>query len=150
MYYVRRLLFVSTHINVSMENFVSLSEKFRRGDLMSAECPSREVLKHMTSRWGILVLVALETDTYRFSQLKRAIGGVSERMLAQTLQWLEADGLVQRTAYQVVPPHVDYRLTPLGVEAAERVRSLTDWIESNLPAIADHWETPKDRADLHA
>lgn len=114
---------------------MSLSEKLQRGDLMSANCPSREVLKHVTSRWGVLVLMALETETRRFGELRRMIGGVSERMLAQTLQWLEADGLVQRTAYAVVPPHVDYRLTPLGLQAAERVRGLADWIETSLPEI---------------
>ena len=78
-------------------------------------------------------------ETRRFSQLKRAIGGVSERMLAQTLQWLEADGLVLRIAHDVVPPHVDYRLTPLGVEAAEKVRLLADWVETSLPQIAAGW-----------
>ncbi|WP_299843291.1 helix-turn-helix domain-containing protein [uncultured Paracoccus sp.] len=114
---------------------MSLSEKLRRGDLMSADCPSREVLKHVTSRWGVLVLMALESETRRFGELRRMIGGVSERMLAQTLQWLEADGLVQRTAYAVVPPHVDYRPTPLGLQAAERVRGLADWIETSLPEI---------------
>ena len=120
----------------------SLSDKMQRGDLMAAECPSREVLKHVTSRWGVLVLMALEIgEARRFSELRRAIGGVSERMLAQTLQWLEADGLVLRTAYDVVPPHVDYRLTPLGVEAAEKVRLLADWIETSLPQIAAGWET---------
>ncbi|MTH77955.1 winged helix-turn-helix transcriptional regulator [Paracoccus aestuariivivens] len=118
---------------------MSLSEKFRRGDLMAAECPSRQVLKHVTSRWGVLVLIALEGGTHRFSELRRMIGGVSERMLAQTLQWLEADGLVLRTAYEVVPPHVDYRLTPLGVEAAGKVRVLADWIETNLPEITANW-----------
>ncbi|WP_366521900.1 helix-turn-helix domain-containing protein [uncultured Paracoccus sp.] len=107
---------------------------------MAAECPSREVLKHLTSRWGVLVMIALEDgETRRFSQLKRAIGGVSERMLAQTLQWLEADGLVLRIAHDVVPPHVDYRLTPLGMEAAEKVRLLADWIETRLPRIAAGW-----------
>ena len=120
---------------------MSLSEKFLRGDLMAANCPSREVLKHVTSRWGVLVLIALEdVETRRFSQLRRAIGGVSERMLAQTLQWLEADGLLLRTAHDVVPPHVDYRLTPLGIEAAEKVRLLADWIETSLPQIAGNWE----------
>ncbi|AUH65772.1 winged helix-turn-helix transcriptional regulator [Paracoccus zhejiangensis] len=114
---------------------MSLSEKLQRGDLMSADCPSRDVLKHVTSRWGVLVLMALESETRRFGELRRMIGGVSERMLAQTLQWLEADGLVQRTAYSVVPPHVDYRLTPLGLQAAERVRGLADWIETSLPEI---------------
>src|SRR5688572_6072136 len=118
----------------------SLSERLRRGDLMSEACPSRQVLKHVTSRWGVLVLLALEGGTYRFGELRRAIGGVSERMLAQTLQWLEGDGLVDRVAYEVVPPHVEYSLTPLGREAAERVRSLADWIEGSLPRIAERWE----------
>ena len=116
-----------------------LSERLRRGDLMAEACPSREVLKHMTSRWGVLVLLALQDGTHRFSELRRAIGGVSERMLAQTLQWLEGDGLVDRVAYEVVPPHVEYSLTPLGREAAERVRALADWIEVSLPRIARTW-----------
>lgn len=114
-----------------------LSARVRRGDLMSAACPSREILKHVTSRWGVLVLLALEGGTRRFSELRRAIGGVSERMLAQTLQWLEGDGLVDRIAFDVVPPHVEYSLTPLGREAAKRVRSLADWIETSLPRIDD-------------
>jgi DNA-binding HxlR family transcriptional regulator len=118
----------------------TLSEKLERGDLMAAACPSREVLKHVTSRWGVLVLIALEGGTRRFSELRRAIGGVSERMLAQTLQWLEGDGLVDRVAYEVVPPHVEYSLTPLGREAAARVRALADWIESSLPQIAETWK----------
>lgn len=113
----------------------SLSEKLQRGDLMAAACPSREVLKHLTSRWGVLVLIALQGHTRRFSALRRRIGGVSERMLAQTLQWLEHDGLVERIAYPVVPPHVEYSLTPLGQEAAERVRLLADWIETHMPQI---------------
>ena len=127
---------------------MTLSEKVRRGDLMSADCPSRQVLKHMTSRWGVLVLIALEGRTCRFSQLKRTIGGVSERMLAQTLHWLEADGLVLRTAYDVAPPHVDYALTPIGVEAAERVRLLADWIETNLPQISANWQRPPAAPEL--
>lgn len=112
-----------------------LSRKLRRGDLLAAACPSREVLKHVTSRWGVLVLIVLETRTHRFAEMRRAIGGVSERMLAQTLQWLEADGLVDRIAYDVVPPHVEYSLTPLGREAAERVRALADWIETSMPRV---------------
>ncbi len=117
---------------------MNLTAKMERGDLMAAACPSREVLKHVTSRWGVLVLIALRDKTLRFSQLRRRIGGVSERMLAQTLQWLEGDGLVKRVAHEVVPPHVDYSLTPLGLEAAERVAALADWIETSLPAITDH------------
>jgi DNA-binding HxlR family transcriptional regulator len=89
----------------------------------------------VTSRWGVLALVALLQGMHRFGELRRKIGGVSERMLAQTLQRLEADGFVKRTSYPVVPPHVEYELTPLGTEVAERVGSLADWIESNYERI---------------
>ncbi|GLC25418.1 winged helix-turn-helix transcriptional regulator [Roseisolibacter agri] len=119
----------------------TLSAQLQRGDLLAVDCPSREVLKHVTSRWGVLVLMTLEGGTHRFSELRRTIGGVSERMLAQTLQWLEGDGLVDRVAYEVVPPHVEYSLTPLGREAAERVRALADWIETSLPRITESWST---------
>lgn len=113
----------------------SLSEALQRGNLFAAQCPSREVLTHVTSRWGVLVLVALRGGTHRFSELRRKIGGVSEKMLAQTLQWLEGDGFVRRVAYPVVPPHVEYSLTPLGEEVAQHVQGLADWIEVKLPEI---------------
>src|SRR5690242_19811909 len=118
--------------NFDMDAPVPLSEQLRRGDVLAANCPSRDVLKHLTSRWGVLVLIVLERRMHRFSELRRTIGGVSERMLAQTLQQLETDGMVSRVAYQVVPPHVEYSLTPLGREAAEKVRALADWIEVSL------------------
>ena len=114
-----------------------LSHRLQRGDLLAEACPSREVLKHLTSRWGVLVLMALEIRPHRFAELRRAVQGVSERMLAQTLQWLEGDGLVQRTVLDVVPPHVEYRLTPLGREGAKRVRGLADWIEVNLSRVQE-------------
>lgn len=113
--------------------------KRQAADVMSETCPSREVLKHLTSRWGVLVLVALQGGTHRFGELRRKIGGVSERMLAHTLQLLEGDGMVDRIAYAVVPPRVEYKLTPLGEGAAQRVRSLADWIESSLPRIQKVW-----------
>ena len=110
---------------------------------MTARCwgtrwpTSLDVLQHVTSRWGVLVLVALLAGTHRFSDLRRKIGGVSEKMLAQTLQWLESDGFVLRKSYPVVPPHVEYSLTPLGLEVARRVEALADWIEGNLPSIME-------------
>jgi DNA-binding HxlR family transcriptional regulator len=115
----------------------TLADVIRRGELLSAECPSREVLKHVTSRWGVLLLVVLLGGTHRFSELRRKIGGVSEKMLAQTLKWLETDGLVLRKSYPTVPPHVEYSLTPLGLEVGGRVESLADWIEFNLPRIME-------------
>lgn len=122
-------------MSVSEDLPLPLSAKLRRGELMDAHCPSRDVLKHMTNRWGVLVLVILLGGTHRFSDLRRKIGGVSEKMLAQTLQGLEGDGLVLRRSLPVVPPHVEYSLTPLGQEAAQRVQALVDWIEEKLPAI---------------
>lgn len=107
-------------------------------DVLHPLCPSRQVLAHLTSRWGALILVALAGKTLRFSQLRRALGNVSERMLAQTLQALEADGMVRRVAHDVVPPHVDYSLTDIGEEAATHVRALATWVEGRLPAILAH------------
>ena len=113
----------------------SLAEKLRRGNVLAATCPSRQILQHLTSRWGVLILIALQPGTQRFSDLRRTIGGVSERMLAQTLRWLEADGIVVRHAFNTVPPHVEYTLSPIGRDAAEKVRNLVDWLEIQLPAI---------------
>ncbi len=113
----------------------TVAERLDRGDLFAEGCPSRTIMRHVTSSWGVLVLIALQGGTHRFSMLRRKVSGVSERMLAQTLQWLEADGLVVRRAFPVVPPHVEYSLTPLGAEAAGRVAALADWIETNLPAL---------------
>ena len=120
----------------------TLSALVRRGELFSPDCPSRDVLKHVTSRWGVLLLVALMGGTHRFSDLRRKVGGVSEKMLAQTLQWLEHDGFVLRVSHPVVPPHVEYSLTPMGIEVARQVEGLVDWIEGNLHRIMD-----KHRAD---
>ncbi len=89
----------------------------------------------MTSRWGVLVLIALSQGTLRFSALRRKVGGVSEKMLAQTLLWLEEDGLVVRHAFAVKPPHVEYSLSELGQQVGPIVERLADWIESNLPQI---------------
>jgi DNA-binding HxlR family transcriptional regulator len=106
-----------------------------RGDVFSERCPSREVLRHVTGRWGVLLLVALTDGTQRFGELRRRVGGISEKMLAQTLVWLEQDGFVQRIVRPVAPPHVEYRLTPLGEEVGRRAGELALWIEGNLPDI---------------
>lgn len=113
----------------------TLAEMMRRGDVFAEKCPSREVLKHVTSRWGVLLLVGLLGGTHRFSDLRRKVNGISEKMLAQTLQQLESDGFVTRVSYPVVPPHVEYTLTPLGEQIGRKVEALADWIELNLPEI---------------
>ena len=106
-----------------------------QGNLRMADCPTRSVLDHVFSRWGSLILVLLLERTHRFSELARAIGGVSEKMLAQSLQALEADGFVLRTVYPTVPPKVEYSLTRSGREIACRVETLTSWIERNVSAV---------------
>ena len=113
-------------------------QRRRRGNVYDANCPSRIVLDHVTSRWGTLILLVLLDGTHRFSELARTIGGVSEKMLAQTLQTLEADGLLTRTVYPTIPPKVEYCLTPLGTQAALHVRTLTNWVEENLPDVLKH------------
>jgi DNA-binding HxlR family transcriptional regulator len=106
-----------------------------RGDVFSEHCPSREVLKHVTGRWGVLLLVALGDGTQRFGELRRRVGGISEKMLAQTLVWLEQDGFVQRIVHSAAPLRVEYRLTPLGREISARMVELVGWIEENLEAL---------------
>ncbi|MEU9591370.1 helix-turn-helix domain-containing protein [Streptomyces sp. NPDC048193] len=104
-----------------------------------AMCPYRLVLEHVTSRWGVLVLIELLEGPHRFSELRRAVGrvgrSVSEKMLTQTLQTLERDGLVHRDAKPVIPPRVDYSLTPLGHEAAERIRGLAEWTRERMTDV---------------
>lgn len=108
------------------------------GQVLSSECPSRELLEHITSKWSLLVLHCLSQGVHRFSELKQKIDGVSEKMLSQTLKLLEQDGLVLRTVYPVVPPKVEYQLTFTGSQTAEKVNILISWIERNLPEILNN------------
>ena len=103
--------------------------------VLPANCPSRTVLDHVTSKWGVLVILALSQQDLRWGELRRTIEGVSEKMLAQTLRTLEQDGLVLRVAHPVIPPHVEYSLTPLGRDLTERLMPLMDWIAGNADAI---------------
>lgn len=109
-------------------------------DVFDPDCPSRAVLEHLTGKWGVLVLGALLRGTRRFGELRREVGGVSEKMLAQTLRTLERDGLVHREVRPVIPPHVDYSLTPRGRQAAKLVRSVYVWVERNIDDVLDAQE----------
>ena len=100
-----------------------------------AACPTRVVLDHVTSKWGVLVLVALSQDTLRWGELRRVVEGISEKMLAQTLRVLEADGFVHRDAQPTIPPRVDYSLTQRGRDLADRLLPLMDWIADNADEI---------------
>ena len=95
------------------------------------KCPVRDVLDCIGDRWSLLALIALARGTLRFTEVKRAIGDISQRMLAQTLRQLEQDGYVARKVYPVIPPKVEYRLTTLGECLLKRVEPLVAWAEEN-------------------
>lgn len=102
---------------------------------LARECPIRDVLAGIGNRWSLLVLLNLSRGTKRFSELKREIGDVSQRMLAETLRGLEQDGLVKRRVHATVPPKVEYSLTPLGESLFEQVQSLINWTNQNHSQI---------------
>ncbi|WFR73696.1 helix-turn-helix domain-containing protein [Prescottella defluvii] len=104
-------------------------------DVFARDCHSRDALLNITGRWGTLAMAALAEGPYRFGALRRRVDGVSERMLAQTLQQLERDGLVHREVRETIPPNVEYSLTPLGEEIAERLAGLIDLLEARMPGI---------------
>ncbi len=120
---------------ITHESAAMKKPKRLRADLYAEKCPSRQVFDHITSTWGSLILVLLLEKTYRFSELRKKIGGISEKMLAQTLQTLEKDGFVIREVFPVMPPKVEYSLSPMGREVAEKVEALTSWVEKNFTKV---------------
>ncbi|MGW2523274.1 winged helix-turn-helix transcriptional regulator [Streptomyces sp. NPDC001617] len=104
-------------------------------NVFAKACPSRGTLEHVTGRWGTLTLGALHEGSLRFNELRRRVDGVSEKMLSQTLHALERDGLVHREAQPTNPPRVDYELTPLGHEVAERLLDLIHLLEGRMDDV---------------
>ena len=103
----------------------------RRGDVLDADCPSRQVLDRIADKWTALIIRVLADGTHRFGQLQRRVGGISQKMLTQTLRELERHGIVNRKDHGEVPPRVEYSLTPLGRSLAQLVRGIEEWVESN-------------------
>lgn len=103
--------------------------------VLPSECPSRIVLNHVTSTWGVLVLVALSQSDLRWGELRRTVEGISEKMLAQTLRTLEKDGFVLRSPQPTIPPRVDYSLTDRGREITGHLLPLMGWIADNADDI---------------
>jgi DNA-binding HxlR family transcriptional regulator len=100
-------------------------------DAFNSDCPAREVLEHITTRWGMLILAALGENPRRFSELHATIGGISEKMLSQTLRTLVRDGLVTRTVEPATPPRVSYELTPLGQGLTTSLEPFLSWIRQH-------------------
>ena len=103
--------------------------------VMDAQCPSRLVLDRIADKWTALIIQVLARGTMRYAQLQREIGGISQKMLTQTLRSLERDGLVQRTVHPVIPPKVEYALTRLGRTLIEPLHELCKWSEKHLPEL---------------
>jgi DNA-binding HxlR family transcriptional regulator len=104
---------------------------------LPADCRAiSDVLARVGDKWSVLVVTRLGTGSMRFNELRRSIGGISQRMLTLTLRGLERDGLVTRTVFPTVPPRVDYALTPLGRDLLEPVSALGDWATRNQSKIA--------------
>jgi DNA-binding HxlR family transcriptional regulator len=104
-------------------------------NVYSADCPTRTVLDIVADKWTSLVMVALVPGTKRFQQLKREIGGITQKMLTQTLRSLERNGLVERRAYPTVPPRVEYTLTRLGHTLTDSLQALQDWSVAHVGEI---------------
>jgi len=102
---------------------------------MNAHCLSRVVLSRIADKWTALIIHVLATGTRRYAELQREIGGISQKMLTQTLRSLERDGLVSRKVHPVVPPKVEYTLTPLGRTLIEPLNAICHWSEKHLPQL---------------
>ncbi|MFI7636973.1 winged helix-turn-helix transcriptional regulator [Nonomuraea sp. NPDC049400] len=101
------------------------------------DCEVRQILDRIADKWSLLVIALLDCQSLRFTQLRREIDGVSQRMLSVTLRQLERDGLVSRTVHPVVPPRVDYALTPLGRTLHQTIKALVTWTEEHQREIAE-------------
>jgi DNA-binding HxlR family transcriptional regulator len=107
----------------------------RTPNAYSADCPTRQILDRVGDKWAVLILLLLRNEPMRFNRLRRAIEGISQKMLSQVLKSLERDGLIRRRVIPTVPVTVEYSLLPLGATLAEAVDPLRDWAEKNLKEV---------------
>lgn len=105
-------------------------------DVYAEDCPTRQVLDRIGDKWTTLIIGALQDGPRRFSELRREIGGISQKMLTQTLRALERDGLIHRTAYAEVPPRVEYALTPLGETLCAPIEAIRRWAEDHIDEVS--------------
>jgi DNA-binding HxlR family transcriptional regulator len=106
-----------------------------KANAYAADCPTRQILDRIGDKWAVLILLLLRDEPLRFNQLRRAIDGISQKMLSQVLKSLERDGLVRRRAIATVPVTVEYSITPLGLTLAAAVDYLRDWAEQHLKDV---------------
>ena len=117
---------------------VSLKKKttiHRQPSVYDRSCPAHVVIDHLADKWAVLIIGRLANGTMRFAELRRAVDGISQKMLTVTLRDLERDGLVSRKLYASVPPKVEYSLTPLGASLSDKAEDLCRWAETNMEQI---------------
>lgn len=114
-----------------------METRITNGNVYKKACPTRLALDRIADKWTTLVIGLLESRPRRFSELKREVEGISQKMLTQTLRELERDGLVTRTVYAQVPPRVEYELTPLGQTLREPIAAIRHWAEANINEVVD-------------
>jgi DNA-binding HxlR family transcriptional regulator len=120
--------------NLNIDSLESLDNQ-PHACAFNADCPTRLILNRIADKWTVLVMILLESETKRFSSLQREIGGISQKMLTQTLRGLERDGLVSRKVHATVPPKVEYSLTPLGHTLKEMLYAIKTWSETNIKEV---------------
>jgi len=116
----------------------------KKGDISSATCPSRGVLDLIADKWTVLIIHTLDEKTMRHNELARALGDISQKVLTQGLRKLERSGVIIRTIYPVVPPRVEYSLSPLGRSLIGVLGTLSTWAETHFPEVVrarDHFDT---------
>jgi DNA-binding HxlR family transcriptional regulator len=112
-----------------------MTEPMMKCDVYAKNCPSRMILDRISNKWSMLILNRLRDETLRFNQLRRDIDGISQKVLSQTLKYLERDGLIRREAFPTVPVTVEYSITELGRTLSDTVHVLTHWAEENFAAV---------------
>jgi DNA-binding HxlR family transcriptional regulator len=120
--------------------------KASSASVLKPQCPSRVVLDRIADKWTALIIQVLANGTQRYAELRRTIGGISQKMLTQTLRSLERDGLVLRKVHPVVPPKVEYSLTRLGRTLIDPLHALCRWSERHLPEL----QANRTRASNHS
>jgi DNA-binding HxlR family transcriptional regulator len=107
----------------------------KKGDISRTTCPSRGVLELIADKWTVLIIHTLDKKTMRHNELARALGDISQKVLTQGLRKLERSGIITRTVFPVVPPHVEYALSPLGRSLIGVLGTLSLWAENHFPEV---------------
>src|SRR5215469_17162213 len=126
---------MGTKVSASAVKRKKPAAKGRQPSVYDRSCPAHVVIDHLADKWAVLIIGRLANGTMRFAELRRAVDGISQKMLTVTLRDLERDGLVIRKLYASVPPKVEYSLTPLGSSLVEKVNELCAWAEANIAEV---------------